>query len=118
MLQLLEIARILLLRLPGVGDIPRHGHRPDEITEFEQFKQFGNNKERIGEADYRVASPDDFRAMGIPIVRGRSFGPADRLGASPLALLNEEAPAAPWMIAGLGVIPETVQRGGHVLHVA
>jgi uncharacterized protein (DUF849 family) len=36
-----------------------------------------------------------------------------------VALLEEEAPGAPWMIAGLGVdirplIPETVRRGGHV----
>jgi uncharacterized protein (DUF849 family) len=36
-----------------------------------------------------------------------------------LALLGEEAPGAPWMIAGLGVdirplIPQAVQRGGHV----
>lgn len=36
-----------------------------------------------------------------------------------LALLRENAPAAPWMIAGLGVdlralIPATVERGGHV----
>lgn len=35
------------------------------------------------------------------------------------ALLDDEAPGAPWMIAGLGVdirplIPETVRRGGHV----
>ena len=36
-----------------------------------------------------------------------------------LALLEEQAPGAPWMIAGLGVdlrhlIPEAVARGGHV----
>ena len=36
-----------------------------------------------------------------------------------LALLQDEAPAAPWMIAGLGVdigplICETVRRGGHI----
>jgi 3-keto-5-aminohexanoate cleavage enzyme len=36
-----------------------------------------------------------------------------------LALLAEEAPGAPWIIAGLGVdirplIPETIRRGGHI----
>jgi 3-keto-5-aminohexanoate cleavage enzyme len=36
-----------------------------------------------------------------------------------IALLNDEAPGAPWMIAGLGVdirplISETVRRGGHI----
>jgi 3-keto-5-aminohexanoate cleavage enzyme len=39
--------------------------------------------------------------------------------AAHLALLAEEAPGAPWMIAGLGVdirplIPETIRRGGHI----
>jgi len=39
--------------------------------------------------------------------------------AAHVALLEDEAPRAPWMIAGLGVdirplIPETVRRGGHV----
>jgi len=39
--------------------------------------------------------------------------------AAHVALLEDEAPRAPWMIAGLGVdirplIPETLRRGGHV----
>jgi putative ABC transport system permease protein len=44
----------------------------------------------------RVVTPDYFRAMGIPIVRGRSFGPADGLGALPVAVLNEEAARVLW----------------------
>jgi uncharacterized protein (DUF849 family) len=47
------------------------------------------------------------------------FPPRPYALAAHVALLNEEAPGAPWMIAGLGVdirplVPETVQRGGHV----
>jgi uncharacterized protein (DUF849 family) len=47
------------------------------------------------------------------------FPPRPYALAAHVALLNEEARGAPWMIAGLGVnirplIPETVQRGGHV----
>jgi 3-keto-5-aminohexanoate cleavage enzyme len=47
------------------------------------------------------------------------FPPKPYALAAHLALLSEEAPGAPWMIAGLGVdirplISETVQRGGHV----
>ena len=47
------------------------------------------------------------------------FPPKPYALAAHLALLDEEAPGAPWMIAGLGVdirplIAETVRRGGHV----
>jgi 3-keto-5-aminohexanoate cleavage enzyme len=59
---------------------------------------------------YRLMFSDTF-AYGFP--------PRPYALAAHLALLNEEAPGAPWMIAGLGVdirglIPETVRRGGHV----
>jgi uncharacterized protein (DUF849 family) len=47
------------------------------------------------------------------------FPPRPYALAAHVALLDEEAPGAPWMVAGLGVdirplISETVQRGGHV----
>jgi 3-keto-5-aminohexanoate cleavage enzyme len=47
------------------------------------------------------------------------FPPRPWALAAHLALIDEEAPGAPWMIAGLGVdirplVPETVRRGGHV----
>src|SRR5262249_653463 len=68
------------------------------------------------------------RAMGAktPIYRfmfsdtfAYGFPPKPYALAAHLALLQEEAPAAPWMIAGLGVdivplIAETVRRGGPV----
>ena len=47
------------------------------------------------------------------------FPPKPWALAAHLALLDEEAPGAPWMLAGLGVdirplVPETVRRGGHI----
>jgi len=59
---------------------------------------------------YRLMFSETF-AFGFP--------PRPYALAAHLALLEEEAPGAPWMIAGLGVdirplIPETVRRGGHV----
>lgn len=59
---------------------------------------------------YRLMFSDTF-AYGFP--------PKPWALAAHLALLDEEAPGAPWMIAGLGVdirplIPEAVRRGGHV----
>jgi len=59
---------------------------------------------------YRLMFSDTF-AYGFP--------PKPYALAAHLALLEEEAPGAPWMVAGLGVdirplIPEAVGRGGHL----
>ena len=59
---------------------------------------------------YRLMFSDTF-ACGFP--------PRSYALAAHLALLRDEAPGAPWMIAGLGVdirplIPETVRLGGHI----
>jgi putative ABC transport system permease protein len=43
--------------------------------------------------DVRVATPGFFEAMGVPLIRGRVFTDADRLGAPPVALLSEAAVA-------------------------
>lgn len=68
------------------------------------------------------------RAMGTrtPIYRlmfsetfAYGFPPKAYALAAHCALLEDEAPGAPWMIAGLGVdirplIPDTIRRGGHI----
>jgi 3-keto-5-aminohexanoate cleavage enzyme len=59
---------------------------------------------------YRLMFSETF-AFGFP--------PKPYALAAHCALLEDEAPGAPWMIAGLGVdirplIPETVRRGGHI----
>jgi 3-keto-5-aminohexanoate cleavage enzyme len=59
---------------------------------------------------YRLMFSDTF-AYGFP--------PKPYALAAHVTLLEDEAPGAPWMIAGLGVdirplIPETIRRGGHV----
>ena len=40
-------------------------------------------------AEYRAASPDYFRALGIPLVGGRFFNQQDRTEAIPVAIINE-----------------------------
>jgi predicted permease len=43
---------------------------------------------RAPEADNRLITPEYLRTMGIPLLRGRSFSPADRAGALHVALIN------------------------------
>ena len=41
------------------------------------------------EAHYRMISPGYFRALGMPLLGGRAFTPADRRGSLPVAIVNE-----------------------------
>jgi putative ABC transport system permease protein len=38
---------------------------------------------------YRVCTPDYFRTMGIPVLKGRQFNDQDRLGSPPVIIVNE-----------------------------
>jgi putative ABC transport system permease protein len=79
--------------LPGVqaaavdDDVPFSGYRHEE-----NFAVTGQPEPRHGEepsAETHCVSPDYFRTMGIPVLRGRSFGPDDVLG-KPLVILVDE----------------------------
>jgi predicted permease len=79
--------------LPGVqtaavdDDVPFSGYRHEEY-----FAVTGQREPRHGEepsAETHCVSPDYFRTMGIPILRGRSFGANDVLG-KPLVILIDE----------------------------
>ncbi len=79
--------------LPGVqaaaidDDVPFSGYRHEE-----NFAVTGQPEPRHGEepsAETHCVSSDYFRTMGIPILRGRSFGADDVLG-KPLVILIDE----------------------------
>lgn len=44
----------------------------------------------------RIVTPDYFKTMGIPIVKGRGFTSADRMGSQPVAMLNETGARRVW----------------------
>jgi len=70
--------------------------RPDEQIEMSQLARLMRDPARTGEADYRVASADYFRAMNIPLVRGRMFGDRDAPDAPHVALISASLAKAEW----------------------
>jgi putative ABC transport system permease protein len=44
----------------------------------------------------RLVTPDYFKTMGIRIVKGRGFTAGDRIGSTPVAMLNETGAARVW----------------------
>lgn len=100
--------------IEGLRVCARHGVRPSYAIYEPGFARLGaalaatmpDGKTPL----YRFMFSDRF-AFGFP--------PAPRYLDAHLSLLEETAPGAPWMIAGLGVdirplIPHAVSRGGHV----
>jgi predicted permease len=51
--------------------------RPDEVKSFEDWDALTKIPGRTGYANYRSASAGYFDAMGIPLLRGRSFSESD-----------------------------------------
>jgi putative ABC transport system permease protein len=75
----------------------------------------------------RVATPDYFRTLGIPMRRGRPFADTDRLGAPPVVIVNQMAAAQLWpggdplghaLTLGTRLGQDGVPVGGTVVGVA
>ena len=57
----------------------------------------------------RIVTPDYFRTMAIPVVRGRAFSSADRMGAPAVAMVSEAAAKRLW--PGLDPLGHEVRIG-------
>jgi len=80
--------------IPGVAAAGTTTRLPltNELNVTGLFDIEGRPPAKLGssqDAGYRVASADYFRAMGIPLVRGRNFNTYDSANAPQTALINE-----------------------------
>jgi putative ABC transport system permease protein len=80
--------------IPGVTAVGTTTRLPltDQLNVTGLFDIEGRPPATLGSsqvAGYRIASPDYFRAMGIPLVRGRDFSPHDSVNAPQTVLINE-----------------------------
>ena len=79
--------------IPGVRDVGVGSTMPLRSTIFQlDVKAEGRELapgEAMPRAEYRTASPEYFRAAGIPLLRGREFTTTDRAGSQLVVILNK-----------------------------
>jgi putative ABC transport system permease protein len=84
--------------LPGVvavggsGNIPMRGGAMASLAIDGRPQPEG----KLPEVGYQPASDDLFKAMGVPLKRGRVFGPQDHKDAPPVVILSESLTRAFW----------------------
>jgi putative ABC transport system permease protein len=101
-----------LRRVPGVesvgavNELPLNGglsdgtflvmNPGDTVKDVEQFGKLAHDPNRVGDADYAVASEGYFQTMGIPLIHGRLFDSRDVASAPHVALVTQSLVEAKW----------------------
>jgi putative ABC transport system permease protein len=83
--------------------------RPDEVTDWKGFEAMAKIPQRTGHAEFRRATPGYFRAMQIPLLRGRLFDERDYPKAPHVALISKSLAETTW--PGEDPIGKLVQFG-------
>lgn len=97
-------------QLPGVlsagfvSMLPLNGFSPS--IEFTVVGQPPRSMAELPAAQYRMITPNYFRAMGIPLLDGREFTDEDRSGGHDVAIINQTMARRYW--------PETSPIGQHL----
>jgi predicted permease len=107
--QFLKQLATTVARLPGVESAAAINTLP--LTGFNALRPYGlpgrQPEERFGE--FRLVTPDYFRAMSIPVRRGRVFDDRDRVGAPEVVVVNERLAQRLW--PGLDPVGQTLSVG-------
>jgi predicted permease len=108
-----------LEQVAAVNAVPMDGGLPDGMfllvsprenpTTFAEYGRLAEQTERRGTADFCAASADYFKALGIPLRRGRLFDERDAFDTPHVALVNESLARVRW--PGQDPIGQTVQFG-------
>jgi len=73
----------------GVVDIPPLSGMTTSV-EFNVAGRPPATREQTPRAQYRIATPGYFRALGIPLIAGREFSERDTAAAPPVLLINQQ----------------------------
>jgi putative ABC transport system permease protein len=69
----------------------------DEVPKkLDEFDALFTQKERLGNADFCVATDGYFHVLGIPLIRGRMFDERDTVNASHVAAISESLARVRW----------------------
>jgi predicted permease len=68
----------------------------DKVPTMETFEKLFQNSARTGSADFCTASAGYFRALGIPLLRGRMFDERDTPDSQHVALISETLARQRW----------------------
>lgn len=114
-----------LQQIPGVekvgatSGLPMDGGNPDGMfllmsqnevpKSFADFESFARQKERIGNADFCVATAGYFQALAIPLLRGRIFDDRDGANSPHVAVISDSLARERW--PGQDPIGHTIEFG-------
>jgi putative ABC transport system permease protein len=88
-----------LRALPGVAHAAAASHLPLDRGDTNGSFEIVGRTFPEGESPYakkRIVTPEYFAALGIPVVRGRAFAEADRVGAPEVVIVSEAVARRYW----------------------
>ena len=106
-------------KVGAISELPMDGGLPDGefllMTQdeapknFDGFGQLLQQKERLGNADFGVATENYFQILGIPLLRGRLFNESDTADSPHVAVISESLARERW--PGQDPIGHTIEFG-------